>query len=57
MEEFLVIYWAAASLAFWADGGVTKLKLARAIDMVCRKAKLTVPQEALLKKLVQGMMT
>ena len=55
MNEYAVLYWAAACLVFWAGGGVTKGQFAEAIDMICSEAKLTVPQEVLLKKIVNNM--
>lgn len=55
MSEYCVLYWAAACLVFWAGGGVTKGQMAQAVDMVCSDAKLTVPQEVLLKDLVQDL--
>jgi hypothetical protein len=55
MSEYAVIYWAAACLVFWAGGGVTKGQFAEAVDMVVKEAKLTVPQEVLLKKVIQKM--
>jgi len=53
--EYAAIYWAAACLVFWAGGGVTKGQFAEAVDMVCKEASLTVPQEVLLKKIIQEM--
>ena len=50
--EYASIYWAAACLVFWAGRGVSDAKLADAIHMVCDDAKLTVPQEGLLKRIV-----
>lgn len=55
MSEYSALYWAAACLVFWAGGGVTKGQMAQAIDMVCDDAKLTVPQEVLLKDIVSEM--
>jgi len=55
MSEYCVLYWAAACLVFWAGGGVTKGQMAQAVDMVCNDAKLTIPQEVLLKDLVQDL--
>lgn len=55
MTEYAALYWAAACLVFWAGGGVTKGQMAQAVDMVCDDAKLTVPQEVLLKELVQDL--
>lgn len=55
MSEYAALYWAAACLVFWASGGVTKGQMAQAIDMVCNDAKLTIPQEVLLKDLVQDL--
>ena len=58
MMEYASIYWAAACLAFWAGRGccnVTDGQLADAINMVCDEAKLTVPQEGLLKRIVMEM--
>lgn len=46
------MYWAAACVAFWA-GGATDGQKVQAIDMICDDAKLTVPQEVLLKQLFQ----
>ena len=56
MVQYAAIYWAAACLVFWAGSGVTDGMLIQAIDMVCDAAGLTVPQEALLKRLVHKMM-
>lgn len=53
MSDYSALYWAAACLVFWASGGVTKGQMAQAVDMVCDNAKLTVPQEVLLKHLIQ----
>ena len=50
--EYASIYWAAACLVFWAGRGVSDAKLADAVNMVCDDAKLTIPQESLLKRLV-----
>lgn len=50
--EYASIYWAAACLVFWAGRGVSDAKLADAVNMVCDDAKLTIPQESLLKMLV-----
>ena len=55
MSEYCVLYWAAACLVFWVGGGVTKGQMAQAVDMVCNDAKLTIPQEVLLKDLVQDL--
>lgn len=55
MEEYAVIYWAAACLAFWAGCGVSDWQMSDAVNMVCDEAKLTVPQEVLLKKIVNEM--
>lgn len=55
MNEYAVIYWAAACLTFWAGGGVTKGQFARAVEMVCKEARLTIPQEALLKRILERM--
>lgn len=55
MTEYAALYWAAACLVFWAGGGVTKGQMAQAVDMVCDDAKLTVPQEVLLKELVHDL--
>lgn len=52
IDEYAVIYWAAACLAFVAGCGLTDGQLADAVNIVCDDAKLTVPQEALLKKFV-----
>ena len=52
MDEYAAIYWAAASLVFWAGCGVSDGQMSDAVNMVCDGAKLTVPQEVLLKKLV-----
>ena len=50
--EYASIYWAAACLVFWAGRGVSDAKLADAVNMVCDDAKLTIPQEGLLKRIV-----
>lgn len=55
VEQYMAIYWAAACLVLWAGGGVTKGQMAQAVDMVCDDAKLTVPQEVLLKELVHDL--
>lgn len=52
IDEYAVIYWAAACLAFVAGCGLTDGQLADAVNIVCDDAKLTVSQEALLKKFV-----
>ena len=57
-EEYSVIYWAAACLSIWAGRGccnVTDGQLAEAINMICDKAGLTLPQEVLLKRIAIGM--
>jgi len=51
-EEYSAIYLAAARLAIWACGGVTKGQLFDAVRMVCEEAKLKPQQESLLKDLV-----
>lgn len=58
IAQYSMIYWAAACLVLWAGGGayVPDGLLAQAINGVCDEAKLTVPQEALLKRLVIKMM-
>lgn len=55
MSEYAALYWAAACLVFWASGGVTKGQMVQAVDMVCDDAKLTVPQEVLLKDIVRDL--
>lgn len=54
MEEYAALYWAAACLVFWAGCGVSDLQMAEAVNMVCDDAHLTVPQEALFKKLIHS---
>jgi hypothetical protein len=39
---------------FWAGCGVSDLQMAEAVNMVCDDAHLTVPQEALFKKLIHS---
>lgn len=59
MGEYASIYWAAACLVFWAGRGccnVSDGQLADAVNMVCDEAGLTVPQEGLLKRIVNDMM-
>lgn len=58
MSEYCVLYWAAACLVFWAGGGsyVSDGTLMQAVDAVCEDAKLTVPQEVLLKRTLNNMM-
>ena len=59
MDEYAAIYWAAACLVFWAGRGgcnVTGGQLSDAVNMVCDNAKLTLPQEGLLKMLVWNML-
>jgi hypothetical protein len=59
MGEYMSIYWAAACLVFWAGRGgsnVTGGQLNDAINMVCDEAKLTPPQEGLLKTLIWKML-
>lgn len=51
-NEYAAIYWAAACLVFWAGCGVSDGQMADAVNMVCDEAKLTVPQEALLKNVI-----
>lgn len=55
MNEYAAIYWAAACLVFWASGGVTKGKFAKAVETVCKDAGLSVPQEVLLTRLIKKM--
>lgn len=57
MNEYMAIYWAAACLVLWAGGGayVSGGTLMQAIDLVCDDARLSIPQEALLKRLVNNM--
>ena len=52
MDDYASIYWAAACLVFWACCGVSDGQLADAVNMVCDEAHLTIPQESLLKRLV-----
>lgn len=54
MNEYAAIYWAAACLVFWAGGGVTKGQFAKAVDLVVKEAKMTVPQEVLLKNTIRN---
>jgi hypothetical protein len=54
-NEYVAIYWAAACLAFWAGCGVSDGQMSDAVNMVCDGSGLTVPQEVLLKKLVNEM--
>lgn len=59
MEEYEVLYWAAACLANWAGCGcrnVTKLQLASAVEMICNEARLTPAQETMLKKFLNKIM-
>lgn len=53
--EYAAIYWAAACLAFWAGCGVSDGQVSDAVNIVCDEAKLTVPQEVLLKEIVNKM--
>ena len=53
VPEYPAIYLAAARLAMWACGGVTKGQLADAVRMVCEEAELKPRQESLLKDLVR----
>lgn len=55
MSEYCVLYWAAACLAFWAGGGITKGQFADAVDAIVREADMTVPQEVLFKMIVNNM--
>ncbi len=57
MMEYASIYWAAACLVFWAGRGVSDAKLADAIHIICDDAKLTIPQEGLLKQIVGNLLT
>lgn len=53
--EYASIYWAAACLVFWAGrncSNVSSGQFADAVAMVCDTAKLTLPQEALLKRII-----
>lgn len=52
MDDYASIYWAAACLVFWAGCGVSDGQLADAVNLVCDEAHLTIPQEGLLKRLV-----
>lgn len=52
IDEYASIYWAAACLGFWASCGVSDLQFAKAVNMVCDEARLSVPQECLLKRII-----
>lgn len=56
LGEYASMYWAAACLAFWAGCGATDAQLSDAVAMVCDGAGLTVPQEALLTRLLHDML-
>ena len=55
MDEYASIYWAAACLVFWAGCGVSDVQFAKAVQMVCEKAGLSVVQEILLKDIAHKM--
>ena len=52
IDEYASIYWAAACLGFWAGCGVSDVQFANAVNMVCDSAKLSVPQECRLKRII-----
>lgn len=52
IDEYASIYWAAACLGFWAGRGVSDVQFSNAVNMVCDSAKLSVPQECLLKLII-----
>lgn len=54
IDEYASIYWAAACLGLWAGRGccnVSDVQFANAVNMVCDEARLSVPQEGLLKRI------
>lgn len=55
IDEYASIYWAAACLLLWAGCGVSDIQFARAIDVFCDDAGMSVPQEALLRKIIEEM--
>lgn len=52
IDEYASIYWAAACLGFWAGCGVSDVQFANAVNMLCDEAKLSVPQECMLKRII-----
>lgn len=54
-NDYAAVYWAAACLVFWAGCGVSDVQMAEAVRYVCDDAKLTIPQKALLTRLLHSM--
>lgn len=56
LDNYSVIYWAAACLVHWAGYGVSDGQFVSAMDMICRDANMSVVQEAQFRRIVGDMM-